>query len=155
MDTLDQYSILELEANDWLSFASAHSYEPATKAKFKTIRDRIMSLFNDWRFAAVKRAKTADLPATIKLVSERTLQYIADMRERDQAEREKVKKELARRLQQASFDLLASRVWSHRESYISSFENRADGIRDWDCLIACIESGTITEDQLPEYGIQL
>lgn len=155
MDTIDQYSILELEANDWLSFASAHSYEPATKAKFKTIRDRIMSLFNDWRFAAVKRAKTADLPATIKLVSERTLQYIVDMRERDQAEREKVKKELARRLQQASFDLLVRRVEPHREAYIDGFENISEGIHAWLCLLSCIESGNITEEQLPEYGIQL
>ena len=44
--------------------------------------------------------------------------------------------------------------YKHREEYIRDFDSVDEGIRQFDCLISILESGTITPDQLPEYGME-
>jgi len=44
--------------------------------------------------------------------------------------------------------------YNHRDEYIRDSENIDQGIRQFDCLIACLESGTITPEQLPDYGME-
>jgi hypothetical protein len=44
--------------------------------------------------------------------------------------------------------------YTNKDNYIRDFDSISQGIRQFDCLIAIIESGTINPSELPDYGME-
>ncbi len=43
--------------------------------------------------------------------------------------------------------------YRNRDEYIKGFERVDEGLRQFDCLVALLEDGTVTPDQLGDYGM--
>lgn len=44
--------------------------------------------------------------------------------------------------------------YDHKNEFVTDSGDVDDGIRQFDCLISILESGTIKPSQLPEYGME-
>lgn len=44
--------------------------------------------------------------------------------------------------------------YEHKDEYIRGFYSISEGIRQFDCLISILESGTIEPKDLPDYGME-
>ena len=43
--------------------------------------------------------------------------------------------------------------YQHKDDYIRDFDSVSEGVRQFDCLIAILEYGTIKPTDLPQYGM--
>lgn len=130
-------------------------YNTKTRDFVKAIATELSEKYRDFRSAMLKDCKKNDLIATIVKVCDRTI-YIENERMANVlVSLEKIKEREKEHTLYESRRILAERVAPYENEYIKGFDNVREGVRAWDCLIDCVESGVVKEDKLHEYGINL
>lgn len=130
-------------------------YNAKTRDFVKAIAAELSEKYRDFRSYMLKDCKKAHLIETIVKVCDRTIDIENERMENTLASLEKIKEEEKEHALYESRRVLAERVAPYENEYIKGFDNVREGVRAWDCLIDCVESGIITEDKLHEYGIDL
>lgn len=44
--------------------------------------------------------------------------------------------------------------YENRDKFVHSFESIDEGVRQFECLVTILESGTITPDEISDYGME-
>lgn len=130
-------------------------YNAKTRDFVKSIAEELSKKYSDFRGYMLKNCKKSDLIKTIVEVCERTIRIENERMEVSLASLKKLEEQETERKQRESYHALAARVAPYENEYIKSFENVREGFRGWECLISCIESGHITEEELIKHGIDL
>lgn len=130
-------------------------YNAKTRDFVKSIAEELSKKYSDFRGYMLKNCKKSDLIKTIIEVCDRTIRIENERMEVSLASLKKLEEQESERKQRESYHALAARVAPYENEYIKSFGNVREGFRDWECLISCIESGHITEEELIKYGIDL
>lgn len=130
-------------------------YNAKTRDFVKAIAAELSEKYSDFRSYMLKSCKKVDLIATIVKVCDRTIDIENERMANTLASLEKIKEREKEHAIYESRRALVDRVMPYENEYIKSSDNARKAIREWDCLIGCIESGHITEENLHEYGIDL
>lgn len=48
-----------------------------------------------------------------------------------------------------------AKVWPHKDDYIRGFDRISEGIRQWECLEELCLIGTVTAENIGQYGIEI
>jgi len=131
-------------------------YTPETRDEIKNLAERFITQFKDYRAHMLKTCKKSELIQTLITILTRTnsdlSDYITLTLSNELARCDKHFETIAIGRKR---DALLEKVYPYENQYINDFDNVREGIRAWDCLLSCIESGYITETNLGEYGIDL
>lgn len=130
-------------------------YNTKTRDFVKAVAAELSEKYSDFRSYMLKSCKKADLITTIAKVCDRTIDIENERMANTLASLEKIKEREKEHALYETRNALAERVMPYENEYIKGFDNVREGVRAWDCLIDCIESGHITEDNLHKYGIDL
>jgi len=144
--------ILDLQA----LFNSSYSvYTKENRTEIKTIVDKLILEFKDYRSAILKDSLKKDLPSTVLKLCERELLSIQDADKVINQIQDDIRKEdLKINIRNKGY-ALADRIHPLRDEYVKNAETINKGIREWECLISLVEEGVINEEQLIEYGVIL
>lgn len=130
-------------------------YNNKNRNEIKNIVDDLIQEFRGYISSTLKSAHKKDLPKTILAICERELLEI----EKTNIEIKKIEMEIQET--QKTINIrekgrkLATKLESFKDQYIRNSETISKGQREWDCLVALVEDGTVCEHNLIDYGIDI
>lgn len=130
-------------------------YKKETKVRLNEMANQLLdTLFSIscWAHHSILKGRKKDMIENMKLVSSRTRTNILENEEFLKECKEKLDKDLAEKEKLTNGRLLWKRVCND-PNFEEFKEDRTQ--REWDCLVDLIESGYITEKDLPDYGVFL
>lgn len=130
-------------------------YNKATKADINYLADTYKTTFRDYRSAMIKDSKKVDLPQTLIAINNRMIKEAESFYIDSCLILDNIKKEIDKYSKRQYGEKLLSKIYPQKDEYIRSFETISEGRRAWECLVAIVEDGTVTLENLPEYGIDV
>lgn len=132
-------------------------YNTITRDDIKSMADQIIGMCKgDWREHYIKTAKKSELREKMLLVISRTIEDISEWLkaiEVEVAHRKNLVK--AKRETEKSREWFYAKVWPHKDDYIHGFDKISEGIRQWECLEELCLTGTVTAENIGQYGIEI
>lgn len=149
---------ISLQKDEYLNLKDIFSnelsvYNKETKVQINLITDELKQKYKDYRSAMLKDSTKKELPSTVINICNRELNSLTLLESHFPEIDENINKRLKERDIRNNANILIEKIHSKKNEYIESFLTRQEGIRAWDCLIGCIESGHITSDNIETYGI--
>lgn len=131
------------------------SYSKETKLRLHELAEILLTrLFNSscWAHHCILKGLKKDLIKNMKLVCLRTRESLSKNLEYINREEIRIMESIKRLDKLKEGRELLKRVLEHPD-----FNDFKDGFdqRQWECMVDLIETGYVSEDQLPEYGITL
>lgn len=132
-------------------------YTTKTRDAIKAIAIQMMELCKgDWREHYIKTAKKSELREKMLMVISRTIEDNGEWIDKIQSEIEYRKHIEATKIQsQTQREWFYAKVLPHNDDYIHKFDKISEGIRQWDCLEELCLTGTVTAENIGQYGIDL
>lgn len=130
-------------------------YNKDTKIQINTIVEDLKLKYKDYRGAILKDSTKKGLPISVIRICDRELEWLSNVESVFPEIEKEILIKTNKKLLKNSSQKLINDIYSQKDEYIKSFETIKEGIRAWDCLIACIESGTVTVENIEEYGINI
>lgn len=160
LESLERTFESRIEINQFLNEIEAElltyeGYNKETKVRLnelsETLLDRLFS-GSCWAHHCIRKGRKKDLIDNMKIVILRTKESLEKNGVFLIEKKKEVEKSLEKREKLEVARALWQRVCEHEdfEDIRDSHDNRS-----WECLVDLIETGTITEKDLPDYGIFL
>lgn len=132
-------------------------YNSVTRDDIKSMATQMMGMCkDDWREHYIKTAKKSELREKMLLVISRTIKdndvWLKDI-ETEAAHRENLVK--AKHEAEKSREWFYAKVLPHKDDYICGFNKISEGIRQWECLEELCLTGTVTAENIGQYGIEM
>lgn len=137
------------------SDVSGLEYNKDTRNDIKALAESLQKKYSDFRSAMLKDCKKKDLIETIIKVCDRTIQIENERMESNKADLEKFVVRENESKKRAEYRKFIERIEPYENEYVKGFDSVREGIRQWDCIISCVEDGIIHEGNILEYGIDL
>lgn len=130
-------------------------YTTQTRDAIKAIATQMMELCKgDWREHHIKTAKKSELREKMLLVISRTIEdndvWLKAI-ETEAAHRASIVK--ATQESEKIREWFYAKVSPHKDEYIRGFDKISEGIRQWECLEELCLTGTVTAENIGQYGI--
>jgi hypothetical protein len=110
----------------------------------------------DWREHHIKTAKKSELREKMLMVISRTIEDNGEwlkVIETEAAHRASIVK--AKQESEKIREWFYAKVLPHKDDYICGFDKISEGIRQWECLEELCLTGTVTAENIGQYGIEL
>jgi len=132
-------------------------YNSVTRDDIKSMADQIIGMCKgDWREHYIKTAKKSELREKMLLVISRTIEdndaWLKAI-ETEAAHRTNIVK--VKQESEKIREWFYAKVLPHKDDYICGFDKISDGIRQWECLEELCLTGTVTAENIGQYGIEL
>jgi len=132
-------------------------YNTITRDDIKSMATQMMGMCKgDWREHYIKTVKKSELREKLLMVISRTIQDNGEwlkVIEVEVAHRTNLIK--AKREVEKSREWFYAKVLPHKDDYIRGFDKISEGIRQWECLEELCLTGTVTTENIGQYGIEL
>lgn len=130
-------------------------YNASTKADLNFLVSKYISHFKDYRSSILHDSKKKDYPEALKTVHNRMIQYIQEALVELDGTLEKLEKDVRQSAKRSAGETLAASIRNQKKEYVGGFDDPSEGVEAWDSLILLVEDGTVTVDDLPDYGIEI
>lgn len=132
-------------------------YNSVTRDDIKSMAIQISGMCKgDWREHHIKTAKKSELREKMLLVISRTIEdndaWLKAI-EVEVTHHENLVK--AKREAEKIREWFSAKVLPHKNDYIRGFDKINEGIRQWECLEELCLTGTVTAENVGQYGIEI
>lgn len=132
-------------------------YNGVTRDDIKSMAIQISGMCKgDWREHHIKTAKKSELREKMLMVISRTIEDNGEWLkaiETEAAHRTNIVK--AKQESKNIREWFYTKVLPHKDDYIRGFDKINEGIRQWECLEELCLTGTVTAENIGQYGIEM
>jgi hypothetical protein len=131
------------------------SYDKYTKTDINNLAEQYKKAFPDFRSAMIKNSKKVGLPQTFIAINNRIMDNARTFYVESDNILESIQKDMIQYTKRKNGEKILSQMYSQEEEYIRSFDKVSEGIDAWNCLVHIVSDGTVSLEQLPDYGIDI